>query len=136
MTRLVRPRLLVLLTRSAAGYASTGFTSATTNVLKYIDFASAIGALDPAYQQNAVWAMSNATLGYVIGLVDAQGRPLFLLTSALLMSGFVGTILGQARSRLSLSFPPWQLATSLSTSVTSRQGTPSVSRTPVSAFSA
>lgn len=74
---------------------ATGITSATTATLAYPDFASAIGVLDPAYQQNAVWAMSNATLAYVIGMKDAQNRPLFLPYNDGGTAGFVGTILGK-----------------------------------------
>jgi HK97 family phage major capsid protein len=77
-----------------AGYA-TGFNSAVINKVGYVDFATAIGTLDPAYQTNAVWAMSNATLGYVIGLTDTAGRPLFLPDYGSAASGFVGTILGR-----------------------------------------
>jgi HK97 family phage major capsid protein len=72
-----------------------GFTSAVINKLGYADFATAIGTLDPAYQTNAVWAMSNATLGYVIGLTDANQRPLFLPDYGAATSGFVGSILGR-----------------------------------------
>ncbi len=71
------------------------FTSAVTNKLGYADFATAIGLLDPSYQTDAVWAMSTATLGYVIGLVDAQGRPLFLPDFGSAASGFSGSILGR-----------------------------------------
>ena len=39
--------------------------------------------------------MSNATLGYVIGMSDTSGRPLFLPDYGLASSGFVGTILGR-----------------------------------------
>jgi HK97 family phage major capsid protein len=74
---------------------SAGFISAVTNKLGYGDFATAIGTLDPAYQTNAVWAMSNATLAYVISLVDTNGRPLFLPDYGAAASGFVGTILGR-----------------------------------------
>jgi HK97 family phage major capsid protein len=70
-------------------------TSSVTNKLGYLDFASAIGALDPAYQMNAVWAMSNATLAYVIGLTDSNGRPLFIPNYGDASSGFVGSILGR-----------------------------------------
>lgn len=76
-------------------YNAEGFTSAVTNKLGYIDFATAIGTLDPAYQPNAVWAMSNATLGYVIGLTDTAGRPLFLPDYGDGSGGFVGSILGR-----------------------------------------
>ena len=79
----------------ATGYNGVGFTSATTNVLKYVDFATAIATLDPAYQAEAAFAMSNATLGYVIGLTDTNGRPLFLPDYGSAGSGFVGTILGK-----------------------------------------
>jgi HK97 family phage major capsid protein len=80
----------------ATGYATAdGITSSVTNKVGYIDFAAAIGALDPAYQQNAVWALSNATLGYVIGLTDSNGRPLFLPDYGNTALGFVGTILGK-----------------------------------------
>jgi HK97 family phage major capsid protein len=78
-----------------AAYNAEGFTSAVTNKLGYIDFATAIGTLDPAYQPNAVWAMSNATLGYVIGLTDTAGRPLFLPDYGDGSGGFVGSILGR-----------------------------------------
>jgi len=71
------------------------FTSAVTNKLGYADFATAIGVLDPAYQTNAIWAMSNATLAYVIGLTDSNNRPLFLPDYGQATSGFVGTILGR-----------------------------------------
>lgn len=80
---------------TAAYDTANTITSATTNKLAYADFASVIGALDPAYQSGAVWAMSNATLAYVIGLTDANQRPLFLPDYGAASSGFVGTILGR-----------------------------------------
>lgn len=80
---------------SLASAYSGGFTSAVLNKIGYVDFATAIGLLDPAYQDNAVWAMSNASLGYVIGLVDANLRPLFLPDYGGAANGFVGTILGK-----------------------------------------
>jgi HK97 family phage major capsid protein len=73
---------------------ATFVSSATTNEISYIDFASAIGTLDPAYQLNAAWAMSNATLAKVIGLTDSNGRPLFLPNWGNASLGFVGSILG------------------------------------------
>lgn len=78
-----------------AAYDADGITSAVVNKLGYADFAGAIGALDPAYQMNAVWAMSNATLAYVIGLTDSNQRPLFLPDFGSAASGFVGSILGR-----------------------------------------
>ena len=75
------------------------FTSATTNKLAYTDFATAIATLDPAYQTNAAWGMSNATLGYVAGLADSNGRPLFVPFNAGVNTGngdnIVGSILGK-----------------------------------------
>jgi HK97 family phage major capsid protein len=80
----------------ATGYNTTDtVTSVTTNVLAYKDFAAVIAALDPAYATNAVFAMSNATLGYVVGLSDTAGRPLFLPNYGDASSGFAGTILGK-----------------------------------------
>lgn len=70
-------------------------TSATVNVLKYADFATAIGTLDPAYQTNAVWACNNATLGYIAGLSDSNNRPLFLPNYGDASQAWVGTILGR-----------------------------------------
>lgn len=80
---------------SLATAYSTGFTSAVSGKLGYVDFATALGTLDPAYQTNAVWAMSNATLGYIIGLTDTAGRSLFLPDFGSAASGFAGTILGR-----------------------------------------
>ncbi|MFC6644144.1 phage major capsid protein [Granulicella cerasi] len=77
------------------GYSSNAFTSNATGVLKYVDFATAIGTLDPAYQANAVWGMSNATLAAVIALSDSNGRPLFLPDYGNAANGYVGTILGR-----------------------------------------
>jgi HK97 family phage major capsid protein len=80
----------------ATGYNTADtVTSVTTNVLAYKDFAAVIAALDPAYATNAVFAMSNATLGYVVGLSDTAGRPLFLPNYGDASSGFAGTILGK-----------------------------------------
>jgi HK97 family phage major capsid protein len=75
--------------------AANTITSKTTNILSYVDFSSVMAALDPDYQMNAVWAMSTATLGYVVGMVDSNGRPLFLPNYGDATSGFVGSILGR-----------------------------------------
>lgn len=77
-----------------AGYAASGFTSAVTNKLGYADFVAAIAALDPAYQADAVFAMSNATLGAVLSIVDGNQRPIFLADYGSGSQGFVGRILG------------------------------------------
>lgn len=78
----------------AAAYTE-GFTSSATAKIGYSDFTSAIAALDPAYQTNAIWAMNNAVLASVLGLTDANSRPLFLPGLGDATQGFVGTILGK-----------------------------------------
>jgi HK97 family phage major capsid protein len=78
-----------------AAYDTQGFTSSVTNKLSYVDFATAIGTLEPAYQMNSVWAMNTATVGTVIGLTDTAGRPLFLPGFGDGSLGFVGSILGR-----------------------------------------
>ena len=80
---------------SLASAYTAGFTSAAAAKVTYPDFSMAIGTLDPAYQQNAVWAMNNAVLASVIGLQDANQRPLFLPFDDGGTAGFVGTILGK-----------------------------------------
>jgi HK97 family phage major capsid protein len=77
-----------------SGYETNYVESATAGVIGYTDFASLIGGLDPAYQTGAVFSMSNATLAKVIGLQDANDRPLFLPNYGNASLGFVGTILG------------------------------------------
>jgi HK97 family phage major capsid protein len=80
----------------ATAYATANtITSAVTNKLGYADFASIMAALDPDYAMDAVFAMSNATLGYVVGLSDSAGRPLFLPNYGDASAGFAGTILGK-----------------------------------------
>jgi HK97 family phage major capsid protein len=73
---------------------SAGVTSTTTLVLKYADFVNMVAALDPAYQQNAVWTMNLATQGAVASILDSNGRPLFQPFNTSGQSGFTGTILG------------------------------------------
>lgn len=73
---------------------STGVTSNTTLVTKYVDFTSLLTTLDPAYTANAVWVMNNTTLGQVMNIVDSQSRPIFLAFNDGGTSGFVGTLLG------------------------------------------
>lgn len=75
-------------------YESASFTTAVSGKLGYADFATAIGTLDPAYHTGAVFCMNNATLAGVIGLEDANGRPLFLPNYGNAANGFVGTIVG------------------------------------------
>ena len=73
---------------------TAGVTTGTTGALKYGDFVAALAALDPAYLPNAVWTMSQATLGSVLNLVDSNNRPLFLNFDDGVSAGFSGKILG------------------------------------------
>jgi len=75
--------------------------SATLNAVSsgnvgWEDFSNLLGALDPSYQQDAVFTMNNATLGKVLGLTSTTGVPLFQAWNQPVGSqGFVGTILGR-----------------------------------------
>lgn len=69
-------------------------TSETAGVLGYDDFASIIGALDPAYANGAVFSMSNTTLSQVMKIKDTTGRPIFIPYLDGAKSGFAGQILG------------------------------------------
>jgi HK97 family phage major capsid protein len=75
--------------------ANAFFQTATVATLAYDDFASAIGALDPAYQTEAIYTMSNGILAATIKLKDSNGRPLFIPYDNGAASGFAGTILGR-----------------------------------------
>jgi len=75
--------------------AGLGITSSAVATLAFKDFASALAQLDPAYQGQAVWAVSNATLAYITGMVDGNLRPLFIPYNDGGAAGFVGTILGK-----------------------------------------
>lgn len=59
--------------------ASNSFTYAKAGTIKYTDFTKMMAMLKRGYANGAKWAMSNATLyNSVYGLVDAQGRPIFI----------------------------------------------------------
>ncbi|MFC6644448.1 phage major capsid protein [Granulicella cerasi] len=74
--------------------APSALTSTTTAIVKYANLVGLMTALDPAYSTNACWSFSTATLGQVMNLTDANGRPLFLPFNDGGISGFVGTIFG------------------------------------------
>jgi HK97 family phage major capsid protein len=74
--------------------APSALTTTTTATVKYVDLVGLMTALDPAYTTNAVWSFSNSTLGSIMNLADANGRPLFLPFNDGGISGFVGTIFG------------------------------------------
>ena len=44
--------------------------------LNYANLITAVHSLDPAYRENAVWVLNDATLALIHGLVDGNGRPL------------------------------------------------------------
>jgi HK97 family phage major capsid protein len=75
--------------------AGLGITTSAVNTLSFKDFGSALAQLDPAYQDNAIWTVSNATLAYIVSMVDSNGRPLFIPYSDGGAAGFIGTILGK-----------------------------------------
>jgi len=83
-------------TSNIAGLVGAGatVTNKTVGAFAYGDVVNAYTALDPAYLPNAVWSFSQATLGLVLGMVDNQGRPLFLPFNDGATSGFVGMLLG------------------------------------------
>lgn len=75
---------------------TAGATAANTTVGAggpvYDDFTICYGDLDPAYLPNAKWVMSQKTRVYVMGLLDAFNRPLFLPSPN---TGTLDQILGQ-----------------------------------------
>ncbi len=75
---------------------TAGITTATTATVAYADFVKLMSALDPAYQINACWTMSNATLGAVLSIVDSNNRPIFLPYMTGTNSGFTGSLFGYA----------------------------------------
>lgn len=61
----------------------------------YGELLSAVHAIDRAYRRNARWVMNDATLAVIQGLLDANGRPLYLpSTGGLADAPGEGTLLG------------------------------------------
>lgn len=54
----------------------TGKTATVAATLTYSTINSIIHSLDPAYRENAVWAMNDSTLALFEGVVDSTGRPI------------------------------------------------------------
>jgi HK97 family phage major capsid protein len=73
---------------------ANGITSAASGAVGYADFVALMAALDPAYATNAVWTMSNATLGKVLSILDGNQRPIFLPFNEGGSGKFIGQILG------------------------------------------
>ena len=78
-----------------AGYASGNITGTAVNKLTYADLLSLMTTLDPAYQPGGVFAVSNNGIASVLGVVDNNGRPIFLPYDSGASSEFIGTILGR-----------------------------------------
>ncbi len=74
---------------------SAGITTGTVNVVKYLDLVAAMTTLDPSYQANSVWTMSNAGLAAILSIVDSSNRPVFLPGYGSADQGFIGSILGR-----------------------------------------
>lgn len=62
------------------GIARAGLTADATlnagNAITYAQILALETTLDPAYEQNAVWAMSKATWQNIRGVLDSTGRPI------------------------------------------------------------
>ncbi len=69
-------------------------TSAAPGAIGYDEILALSTSLDPAYIMNAVFSMSNATLGKVLDIKDGNQRPIFMPFTEGATSGFVGTIFG------------------------------------------
>lgn len=84
-----------LITASHAGATATGSgaSGATgANSIGYDDITALFTALDPAYIANATWSMNSATRGFLLGVKDNYGRPLFIPNPS---SGSFDTLLGR-----------------------------------------
>jgi HK97 family phage major capsid protein len=69
--------------------------TAAIGVVAYKDLVALMTALDPAYGSNAVFAMSNVTLGTVLNIVTSTGLPIFSPWTEGASAGFAGKILGR-----------------------------------------
>jgi len=73
---------------------SAGVTSATSGTIVYKDIVSLITTLDPAYTANAALTFNTATMGYVLEILDGNGRPIFTPYTDAPTTGYAGGILG------------------------------------------
>jgi HK97 family phage major capsid protein len=68
-----------LITGATLGATSTGLGSPDGSLsIGYGDITALYTALDPAYHQNATWLMNSNTRGFLLGVKDGFGRPLFI----------------------------------------------------------
>jgi HK97 family phage major capsid protein len=77
---------------TAAGGSNSVAGVDGSNSLGYDDISGLYAALDPAYLPNATWTMNSATRGYLLGVKDSFGRPLFIPNPT---SGAFDTLIGR-----------------------------------------
>lgn len=80
---------------TAAYNTANTVTTSVTAKIGYTDLVALMTALDPAYGANAVFAMSNATLGQVLSIQTSTGLPVFSPWTEGATVGFAGKILGR-----------------------------------------
>lgn len=82
---------------TAAYNAANTVDSAVAAKVGYQDIVNLMTALDPAYAANAVFAMSNVTLGKIISILSqgTTGLPIFSPWAEGASAGFAGKILGR-----------------------------------------
>lgn len=61
---------------TATGSGASGATGGTS--IGYDDITALYTALDPAYIANSTWQMNSKTRGFLLGVKDSFGRPLFI----------------------------------------------------------
>lgn len=89
---------------------SASQTSAANAALSYNDLTVLRGALDPAYQADAVLTMNNNTLSVqVLGMKTTSGLPLFKFETGVTSGGvdFIGIIDGSLPVKLNQYLPNW-----------------------------
>jgi HK97 family phage major capsid protein len=64
--------------QSLLSSATTGRTMLSDTAIDYLDIAALAAALDPSYEPNAKWAMNSRVRGYLLGIKDSLGRPLYV----------------------------------------------------------
>lgn len=74
--------------------APSALTTSAAGKIGYNDLSALVTALDPAYAAGAAFSFSNATLGAIMQIADANNRPLFLPFNDGGISGFAGTMFG------------------------------------------
>jgi HK97 family phage major capsid protein len=73
---------------------TAGITSGASGTITYADMVKFVTYLDPAYTQNATLTFNTTTLGYVLQILDGNGRPIFVPITDPISTGSVGTLLG------------------------------------------